>query len=317
MKEKKEKIITHEKFMTQKELTYIELLNRRALKKLPSYKLIELCFDNKNNDQFVKVKKEKSKEINEVEKGLFSVNINKSKKRPRIVESGLETTASNSINSLLIAEEICDLILKIKYNFNEIILQEEEEYNPMNVSINMKNENCEDVLIKIQEHKMSIFSFSKVINHLKEYFCIIEDDLKKRFINLLMDEPFEENNVCLLIESIYKGIPVYDVKELLEFKRIFFCCTHFLLLSIVFILKNPSLSQEFYKELNETNCNKIFQLRNKKYIWQFFGILCINLDDFSKKRIYLLLNDKVKQSIKDKESNVKFFLNSIGVEYEE
>lgn len=317
MKEKKQKPKSHEKFMTEKELSYVELINKRTLKRLPTYKLIELCFNNKDNEPFLRLKKErKEKEVTEIEKGLFSLNLKKSRKKPRNIELENEITSSDQINSGLLVEEIINLILKIKYDFNEIVLQEEEEYNPLNVSLNMKEENFNTILSKMQENLQSVFQFKKFNKHFKFLFEELEENKRKEIIFLLIKHEFEEENLNSFIESVYKSIPVFEESELTDFFTNFYKSTHLLILSVVFILKNKNLANFFKKELNRSTVDKIFDLKNKKIIWQFFAILSANVNKISRGEIFLLVKNRVDDCVERKEESVKVFLDSIGKSFE-
>ncbi|RVD90825.1 hypothetical protein TUBRATIS_27440 [Tubulinosema ratisbonensis] len=316
MKEKK-KTKSHEKFMTEKELNYVEALNKKILKRIPAYKLIELCFNNKNNEPFLRLRKDrKIKMLVKQKKVFFSLNLKKSKKKPRSVASEFEFTSSQAINSALLVEEIINLILKIKYNFNEIVLQEEEEYNPLNVSVNMKEENFDLILHKLEENLEMLFKHKKFLKHFQNFFELLDEEKRKKIIFIFLKQNFEEKNANIFVENGYKSIPVFEEKELSDFFNNFYKNSHFLILSIIFILKNNSLAFCFKKELNKKIVDKIFELKNEKFIWQFFAILATNVNKISKGEIFLLVKNKLDECVERRDENVKVFLSSIGKSFE-
>lgn len=314
----------HNNFMTGKERTFVENCHRKSISNALNHKDFSPFFEEKPGGALLVMRREPRAEHrtehNEAQRNLFSNGFAKSRKKPRLISLDQEVSLPAEVQTELKIEDFCVLVLKIKYRYNEIYVQEKgsnSEYDPKTATENHIVEYETVAVSMLHEYLVRFSRYSKFFNALYELYASVNSTLKKDVVLCLLRSSNEiEFTVPLgeFVDQIFRKIPKINKKEIQEFCSIFYKNTTGLVFATALVLNDASLARVFKLCLNDEVAVFMFKALDRKYVWHFFSVLAPSLSTHDKRDLILLVREMLVKSINEKDKHTSIFLKSIGIE---
>lgn len=300
-------------FMTEKEKAFVRGIHVRNINK----NIYANCFEallGQNQLPLTVYKKEKTHDENLKEKITFTAVNCRSRKKMRIVHSK-NNKNGDFLNQQIAIEDFIKAVLKIKYNYSEIVVEDDEssnEYRPVVVNRNneYKNETVAFEMFK------KINTNGKIVKKLFDILydlCVVVSEERKTYAFALVYNKIiradYNKEFQIFIDSMIKITPPLKENEL-EFE--YFDNISCLLVAIVLMLKCDGIVTNIFDKV-KNKIDDIFGFNNDKVVWQFFSIMIARLDNKDKKELFIRLNDHMKEAISDKNETVNIFMKTIGM----
>lgn len=317
----------HNDFMTRKERAFVENCHRKSISSALNHKDFSPFFEEKPSGALLVMRREPRTEHrtehNETQRNLFSGGFAKSRKKPRLISIDQEVRLPAEMQTELQIEEFCVLVLKIKYRYNEVYVQDmgsNLEYNPEATTESHIVEYETVAVSMLQEHLLQFSRSAKFFNALHELYASVNSTLKKSIVLSLLNSSKDiEFTVSLgdFIDRIFRRIPKINKEEIQEFCLAFHKNTAGVVFATALVLNDTSLASVFMLCLNNDVVMSMFEAVDRKSVWQFFSVLAPSLSTQNKRDLILLVREMLVKAINEKDKHVSIFLKSIGIEEED
>lgn len=328
MKEDGYEVKNHDNFMTEKEKKFVESYNKKGVLNALHQKDFSTFFEGKPDTSLIITKKEKKSEQKaedgDLQRNLFNSITSRSKKRPRLMLLESETCASPSLELDVKIEEFCTLVLKIKYRYNEVLVEDGSTlgggYDPEKAFPSQVMEHESTAINLLQQHFVGMSSSPKFFVALSSFYNKADEKTQRNIVLTIINTSRQLKFTPFLksfLDEIFQKFPQISRSEIAEFFPVFHNTVTGLTLAIVLVLKNQELSRHFKSFLNPKVVEVLFKLPDQTKVWQFFGVMASVLDSKEKKELIALLRKNLLEAVGNKNNkSVGIFLRSIGVDRE-
>lgn len=324
MRERVHEVRNHNNFMTDKERAFVENYHRKSISNALNHKDFSPFFEEKPSGALLVMRREPRTEHrtenNETQRNLFSGGFAKSRKKPRLVALDRDVSLPVEVQTELKIEEFCILVLKIKYRYNEIHMQEKIsnlEYDPEATSETHIVEYETVAVSMLNEYLVRFSRSAKFFNALYELYASVNSIFKKNIVLSLLKSSKEIEFTMSLgdfVDRIFRNIPKINKEEILEFCTVFYENTAGVVFATALVLNDKNLARTFKLHLNDKVVMSMFVSLDRKVMWQFFSVLVPSLNTQDKKDLILFVREILVKAIREKDKHASIFLKSIGIE---